>query len=78
MNLADSTDNQWVSTFTGEAEKILGKTSQEVGEAFEANEEALIGICNFAHFHEYIFKCRAKFEKYNVSEPKNKNHVRKT
>lgn len=67
MNLADWTDNQWVSVFAGEAEKILGKGSQEVGEAHEQNPDNLIEICNKANFSEYIFKCRAKFETYNVS-----------
>lgn len=67
MNLADWTDNQWVSVFTNEAEQIMGKTSQEVGEAHEQDPESLIAICNKAHFAEYIFKCRARFETYNVS-----------
>lgn len=66
MNLADWSDNQWVNTFTSESEKILGKTSQEVGEAHEADEDSLTNICNQANFNEYIFKCRAKNETFNV------------
>lgn len=68
MNLADWTDNQWVSVFTGEAERIIGKPSQEVGEAHERDPDSLVATCNQANFSEYIFKCRAKFETYNVSE----------
>lgn len=53
--------------FANEAEKILKMTSQNLGEATENNPEAMTTICNNANFTEYIFKCRAKMDSYNVS-----------
>lgn len=35
MNLADFTDNQWVTCFQDTAEQILGKNAQELGELKE-------------------------------------------
>lgn len=67
MNLADWTDNQWVSCFTTEAERVLGKTSEEVGKAYEESEDNVATICTQANFTEWIFKCRAKYETFNVS-----------
>ncbi|KAJ3642909.1 hypothetical protein Zmor_025657 [Zophobas morio] len=65
MNIGDFSGNQWVSVFSGEAEKILGKTSQEVGLAMEDNSEAGTAIFQNANFKQFIFKCRAKVETYN-------------
>lgn len=66
MNLADWSGNQWVTMFSSEAEKIFDMTSQEVGEATETNPEAMINIADKANFKNFIFKCRAKIETYNV------------
>jgi replication factor A1 len=65
MNIGDWSDNQWVSLFSSEAEKILGKTSQEVGLAMENDTEAATAIFREANFKQFVFKCRAKLETYN-------------
>ena len=65
MNIGDWSGNQWVSMFSTEAEKILGMTSQELGEAVENGQQAS-EIANAVNFKQFIFKCRAKMEMYNV------------
>lgn len=67
MNLSDWSGNTWVTTFSSEGEKILGMTSQELGDASEQGQGALDNIVSKANFKEFIFKCRAKHESYNVS-----------
>lgn len=65
MNLGDWSGNQWVNTFASEAEKILGITSQELGEAIEQDPEALTNTISMANFSEFVFRCRTKMETYN-------------
>lgn len=67
MNIGDWSGNQWVSMFATEAEKVLGMTSDEVGQAVEANPQALADIADKANFKRFILKCRAKTETYNVN-----------
>lgn len=67
MNVGDYSGNQWVSMFSSEAEKVLGMTSEEVGQQIEQNPEAMTQIADQAHFRQFIMKCRAKVETYNVS-----------
>lgn len=64
MNIGDWSGNQWMNVFSTEAEKILGVSSQEVGEARENNEDGK--LLQEANFREFIFKCRTKLETYNV------------
>ncbi|KAK9871429.1 hypothetical protein WA026_012805 [Henosepilachna vigintioctopunctata] len=65
INMADWSGNTWVSTFTSEAETILGMTAQEVGEQIENNSEAAANIVERVNFKQFVFKCRAKMETYN-------------
>ncbi|KAF2901892.1 hypothetical protein ILUMI_04293 [Ignelater luminosus] len=65
MNIGDWSGNQWVSMFASEAEKVLGMTSEQVGEAAEANPQALTGITDKANFKQFILKCRAKTDTFN-------------
>lgn len=65
VNVADWSGNMWVSLFASEAEKILGMTSQAVGEASENSPQALAEIADKTHFKQFIFKCRAKMDTYN-------------
>lgn len=53
--------------FSGEVEKVLGMTAAEVGKAYEEDKSALAEIANNANFKRFVFKCRAKYEMYNVS-----------
>lgn len=66
MNVGDWSGNQWVSMFSSEVEKVLDMTSQEVGEQIEQDPEAKAAIADKAHFKQFIMKCRAKMETYNV------------
>lgn len=68
MNVGDYSGNQWISMFSSEAEKVLGMTSEEVGQQIEQNSEAMTQIADQAHFKQFIMKCRAKMETYNVSQ----------
>ena len=47
------------------AEKILGVSSQELGEAFERDEERYNSIFSQATFRTFNFKMRAKADTYN-------------
>lgn len=66
MNVGDYSGNQWVSMFSSEAERVLGMTSEEVGRQIEENSEAMVQIADKVHFKQFIMKCRAKMETYNV------------
>ncbi|EFA09711.2 replication protein A 70 kDa DNA-binding subunit [Tribolium castaneum] len=65
MNVADSSSSQWVTVFSSEAEKILGKTAQEIGELMETDPDTVANMFEEAQFKQFIFKCRAKIETYN-------------
>lgn len=52
--------------FTSEAETILGMSAQEIGDSIENNPEAAASIVERVNFKQFIFKCRAKMETYNV------------
>lgn len=67
MSVGDWSGNQWISMFSSEFEKILGKTSQEVGEIADGNIEVMTNLTNKAHFKEFVIKFRVKAESYNVS-----------
>ncbi|XP_030753386.1 replication protein A 70 kDa DNA-binding subunit [Sitophilus oryzae] len=66
MNVGDWSANQWVSMFSSEAEKVLGKSAEEVGALFESGEPGkYTEFMEEAHFKEFVFKCRAKNEVFN-------------
>lgn len=52
--------------FNNEAEKVIGMTAQELGAHMENDKESVANILDKAHFKQFIFKCRAKIENYNV------------
>lgn len=67
MNVGDWSGNCWISVFNDDAELILGMTAKELGDAMAADSDAIADITSKAHFKQFIFKCRAKMETYNVS-----------
>lgn len=71
MSLADWTSNRWVTAFADAAEKILGKSSQEIGEALEMNKDEGDAMLAAAQFKPYLFKLRTKVEYFSDS-PRNK------
>jgi hypothetical protein len=68
MNISDSSSSQWVTMFSSEAEKILGKTAQEIGETLENDPDSVAKIFEDVQFKQFVFKCRAKMETFNVGD----------
>ena len=66
MNVSDMSGSQWVTLFSAEAEKILAKTAQEIGEAMEHDQESVGKLFDEVQFKQFLFKIRAKMESYNV------------
>ncbi|CAG2245720.1 RFA1 [Mytilus edulis] len=64
-NLADFSDNQWVTCFQESAELVLGKSADELGDLKDSNEAAYDQVFQDAMFKSYIFRLRAKIETYN-------------
>lgn len=64
-NVADFTDNQWVTVFQDQAETLLGVTAQELGSMRENNPEGYQNVFTAAAFQSYNFKFRVKMETYN-------------
>lgn len=64
MSIADWTSNRWATCFADVAELIVGKTSQEVGEIFENNQNEGDALFSTTHFKQFIFKLRTKVEFY--------------
>lgn len=71
MSLADWTSNRWVTAFADTAEAILGKSSQEIGEALEMNKDEGEAMLTSVQFKPYLFKLRTKVEYFSDS-PRNK------
>ncbi|KZC11216.1 Replication protein A 70 kDa DNA-binding subunit [Dufourea novaeangliae] len=65
LSLADWTDNQWATAFSDEAEKILGLSSQELGELQQSDNEAYLDKFGDATFTSFIFKIRVKLEVFS-------------
>ncbi|CAK9822669.1 Replication protein A 70 kDa DNA-binding subunit [Anthophora retusa] len=65
LSLADWTDNQWATAFSEEAEKILGISSQELGELQENDNDAYLEKFGDATFKSFLFKLRVKLEVFN-------------
>lgn len=66
-SIADWTTNRWVTTFSDQAEKLLGYSSDEVGRAFDNNKDELERMVSKILFKGYIFKIRAKIENFGVN-----------
>lgn len=64
-NIADYSDNQWVTCFQESAETILGQNSAYLGQLKESNEAAFDEIFLQANFNTFVFRNRVKLETYN-------------
>ncbi|XP_065081416.1 replication protein A 70 kDa DNA-binding subunit [Ochlerotatus camptorhynchus] len=67
MLVGDWTSNRWITVFSDLAEQLLGKTSQEIGDALEFNKEEAEQIFSAISFKNYVFKLRTKVEFYGDS-----------
>jgi replication factor A1 len=74
MLIGDWTSNKYVTVFSDEAEKLLGKTAQEVGELLDQNKEEGDSIFSEITFQQKVFKLRTKIETYQ-DVPKAKTTV---
>jgi replication factor A1 len=71
MLVGDWTSNRYVTVFNEEAEKLLGKPAQEIGEIMEHNKEESEKLFSEVIFRQKTFKLRTKIETYQ-DVPKNK------
>ncbi|XP_076306238.1 replication protein A 70 isoform X2 [Tachypleus tridentatus] len=65
FNIADFSENQWVTCFQEGAETILKSTANDIGYLKESNEDQFSAIIDDANFSTYIFRLRTKMELYN-------------
>lgn len=61
--------------FSTEVEKVIGMSAAEIGKVYEEDKSALAEVANKVNFKQFIFKCRAKYEVYNVSPVRITIHV---
>ncbi|CAN0330016.1 replication protein A 70 kDa DNA-binding subunit-like [Lampetra fluviatilis] len=65
-NLADFSDNQWVTCFHETSEVLLGDTAERLGALkAQGDDEAIDRIFHEATFRSYMFRLRVKAEHYN-------------
>lgn len=64
-NLADFSDNQWITCFQDTAEAILGKSADEIGQLRDADSSAFDYVLSEATFKTFIFRLRSKIETFN-------------
>jgi len=65
FNMGDHSDSTWSNCFQETAEKLLGYSSEEIGNCFEGDEERYNAIFSEATFKTYMFRMRAKADTYN-------------
>jgi len=65
MNIGDYSEGIWSTCFQETAEKMLGMSSEEVGNLSEQNEERFNAVFAEASFKTYAFRMRAKADTYN-------------
>ncbi|ELU09821.1 hypothetical protein CAPTEDRAFT_172916 [Capitella teleta] len=64
-NVADFSDNQWVTCFQESAENVLGISADELGKLRSENEAAFDKVFDESVFKSYVMTLRAKMETYN-------------
>lgn len=62
MNIGDWNANRWANCFNETAEKILGRTADEIGHLMEENKEEVDRVLASIHFSSFLFKLRCKNE----------------
>jgi len=65
MNIGDYSDGVWATCFQETAEKMLGASSEEIGNLSEQNEDRFNAVFAEASFKSYAFRMRAKADTYN-------------
>ncbi|CAI4225242.1 unnamed protein product [Auanema sp. JU1783] len=65
MEVTDCTGSIWVTLFGKSAEKVLGRTANELGELKEGDTDAYNAVFEQIRFKYYNWRIRAKPETYN-------------
>jgi len=65
INIGDFSDGVWGTCFQETAEKLLGMSSEEVGNLSVTDEDKFNAVLSDATFKPYSFKMRAKADTYN-------------
>eukprot|EP00088_Acartia_fossae_P046737 TRINITY_DN5054_c0_g2_i1.p1 TRINITY_DN5054_c0_g2~~TRINITY_DN5054_c0_g2_i1.p1 ORF type:complete len:620 (+),score=202.71 TRINITY_DN5054_c0_g2_i1:71-1930(+) len=65
INMGDYSDGVWATCFQETAEKLLGRSSEEVGNLSEQDEGDYNKVFTDASFKTYSFRMRAKADEYN-------------
>lgn len=64
-NIADHSDNQWVTCFQESAEQMLSCSADDLGAMREQDEVQFDAVMREALFKQYEFRLRSKVETYN-------------
>uniref|UniRef100_A0A674C8B7 Replication protein A 70 kDa DNA-binding subunit n=1 Tax=Salmo trutta TaxID=8032 RepID=A0A674C8B7_SALTR len=64
-NIADFSDNQWVTCFHETAEGILGHSAETLGQLKDTDEAAFDEVFRKVKFTTHVFRNRVKLETYN-------------
>lgn len=65
VSFTDASGQVWVTAFQDVAEKMIGSTSQDLGELRDSNEAAFDEKISAATFQSFLLKCRAKSDTWN-------------
>jgi len=65
LNMGDYSDSIWASCFQETGERLLGMSSEEVGQLSEQDEDRYNAVFNEACFKMYNLRMRAKSDNYN-------------
>ena len=66
LEIIDFTDSAYVTVFNEDAEKILGKTAEEMNGLLNTNKDEYDKVFKDALFKEYIFTLRVKVRNKNM------------
>lgn len=64
-SIADPTGQIWVTLFDSDAERLLGKSADEVTRLYQSDKQAAYDVISTAIMKEYNFRIRAKQDTYN-------------
>lgn len=64
-SIADPTGQIWVTLFDSDAERLLGKSADEVTRLYQSDKQAAYDVISSAIMKEYNFRIRARQDTYN-------------
>lgn len=63
-NVADLCGTRWVSVFSDDAEKLIGKAADEIAEIYDNSKKEGAAVLNKIRFNRHIFKLRPNKQTY--------------